>query len=269
MGNRPGHGRGGRVGLRRRYFRGCGFPFDIRRSPSGNRFPVRLLRFRRPGSLQRLRREPARIEAEIGGLLLPDTPEFRPVDIAFSCPGHQRRALGEALVLRRCKMAAGVHRRLDLGAPGRERLDYRASDAGDLEAAVCMGLQGAVAEPCEPARQLAPVERAEQHLGAIELLVGHGPPLAVLALHHVGEHRVRGEAAGRDCARCRGGRWRRRCSGFRRGSSPRSPDPSVGFRRHSSRSSRAPPPPPGRERRPRAHRHRSAPSARPIWGPRR
>ena len=53
-----------------------------------------------------------------------------------------------------------------------------------------MGLLDPVAEPREALRKLAPVERAEQHLRFVEPLVRHRAPLAVLALDHVGDHRV-------------------------------------------------------------------------------
>ena len=119
-----------------------GDPVPCRRAGCG--VAHRLLRRHGSGSFQRLRREPARIEAEIGGLLLPDAPQFSAVDIAFSGPGHQGGALGEALVFRRRSVAAGVHRRLDLGAPGGERLDRGPGNAGNLEAAVGMGLFDAV-----------------------------------------------------------------------------------------------------------------------------
>ena len=42
--------------------------------------------------------------------------------------------------------------------------------------------------PCQRSGQLAPVERAEQHLRAVEFLVGHASPLAVGIADHVGEY---------------------------------------------------------------------------------
>ena len=91
-----------------------------------------------------------------------------PVDLALGCAGHQRRALGEALVLRRPRRPALGHRRHDLGAPGREHLDHFARDTGDLEAPVGVRLLDAVAELRETLRELAPVERAQQHLRFVE-----------------------------------------------------------------------------------------------------
>ena len=120
-------------------------------------------------------------------------PELVAVDVTFRRPAHQRRALGEARVVRRGAHPSLGHPRLDLGAPGGERLDDLARHARDLEAPVGMGLLDCVAEPCEPARELAAVDGPDQHLRFVELLVGHGAPLAVLSLHHVGEHRVRVE----------------------------------------------------------------------------
>ena len=128
------------------------------------------------------------VEAEIGGLPFPDAAQFAPVDVAFLPPCHQRRALREAGVVPRRAEPAFGHRRLDLGAPRRERLDRVARDAGDLEAAVGMGLLDVVAEPGQRGGQLAPVERAEQHLRSVELFVGHAAPLVVLAPDHVGDH---------------------------------------------------------------------------------
>ena len=111
---------------------------------------------------------------------------------ASSGPRHQRSALGETRVVPRRAEPAFGHRRLDLGAPGRERLDRLARDPGDLEAAVGMGLLDAVAKARQRCGKLRAVEGAEQHLRAVELLVGHRAPLvvplAVGALHHVGQH---------------------------------------------------------------------------------
>ena len=93
------------------------------------------------------RREPARLESEPGGLFLPALAQLVAVDVALGRAGHQRRALGEALVVRGGAATALGHRRLDLGAPGRERLYHLAWDARDLEPPVGMGLLDAVAEP--------------------------------------------------------------------------------------------------------------------------
>ena len=120
----------------------------------------------------------------------PALAQFVAVAVALGRAGHQRRALGEALVVGGRAAAALGHRRLDLGAPGRERLDRLAWDAGDLEAPVGIGLLDPVAEPGKTLRELAPVERAEQHLGFVEPLVRHRAPLAVGAPDHVGDHRM-------------------------------------------------------------------------------
>ena len=151
-------------------------------------FPAGVPRY---GALRhRFGRKGLRVEPEMGGLFLPDPPQRRLIDIALAGPGHERRALGEALVLCRCVHAPLGHGRLDLRPSCRERLDHLAGNARDLEPPVSMGLLDPVAEPAQIARQFAPVHGADQHLRGIELLVGHGPPLAVRALHHVGDHRM-------------------------------------------------------------------------------
>ena len=61
------------------------------------------------------RREPARIESEPGGLFLPALAQLVAVDVALGRAGHQRRALGEALVVRGGAATALGHRRLDHG----------------------------------------------------------------------------------------------------------------------------------------------------------
>ena len=191
MRHRPVHGLGRRtsrcVFARRRA--------RLRRAGSGDGLPVgggpaAGLSGRLPAGLPRLRREPRRVEAEPSGLGQPALAQRVAVDVALGRAGHQRRALGEALVVRGGAAAALGHRRLDLGAPGRERLDHRAGDTGDLEAPVGMGLLDIVAEPGETPRKLAPVERAEQHLRFVEPLVRHRAPLSVFGLDHVGNHRM-------------------------------------------------------------------------------
>ena len=199
VGHRPVHGlrrrpprfvfTRGRARLRRA---GSGSGLPVGGAPAAGlsrRLPARVLP-RVPRGRSRFRREPARVEAELRGLFQPALAERVAVDGALGGAGHQRRALGEALVVRRRAAAALGHRRLDLGAPGRERLDYRTRNAGDLETAVGMGLLDAVAEPGEALRKLASVERAEQHLRLVEPLVGHRAPPAVGALDHVGDHRM-------------------------------------------------------------------------------
>ena len=130
------------------------------------------------------------IETEIGGLFPPGVPQFPPVDVALGGARHQRRALGKPRIVGGVAEIPLRHRRLDLGAPGRERLDRVARDAGDLEAPVGMGLLDAVAEPRQAAGKLVAVEHADQLLPRVEALVGHRAPFPVLALHHVGDYRM-------------------------------------------------------------------------------
>ena len=153
---------------------------------AGRRVPAGALPLRALG--RRLRPEHTGVEAEIAGLALPDGRELVAVDVALGGATHERGPLGEARIVGRAAHAAFGHPRLDLGAAGRERLDHLAGDARNLEPAVGMGLLDPVAQPPEPARELAAVDGPDQHLRLIELLVGHGPPFAVLALHHVGDH---------------------------------------------------------------------------------
>ena len=119
--------------------------------------------------------------------------ELVAVDVALRGAAHQRRALGKPRIVPRRPHAALGHARLDLGAPGREGVDGLARHARDLEPAVAVGLLDSVAQPSEPARELAAVDGPDQHLRGVELLVGHGAPLAVLALDHVGDDGVRVE----------------------------------------------------------------------------
>ena len=90
-------------------------------------------------------------------------------------------------IVLRCAHAALRHRRLDLRPPGREGVDRFARDARDLEAAVGMGLPDTVAEALQPLRQLRPVDRTDGHLAIEQPVIDHRAPLAVLALHHVGD----------------------------------------------------------------------------------
>ena len=142
----------------------------------------------RPG--RRVGHERARIEAEVRRLCAPVLAERGAVHVALGGAGEQRCALGHALVLCRSVQPAPGQRGLDLGPARGEGLDDLAGDARDLEAPVGMGLPDAVSELRERRREFVAVEGAEQHLGGVELLVGHGPPLAVGALHHVGDHRM-------------------------------------------------------------------------------
>ena len=73
----------------------------------------------------RLRRESARIEPEPCGLVQPALAQLVAVDVALGRAGHQRRALGEALIVRGGAAAALSDRRLDLGAPALQALLFR------------------------------------------------------------------------------------------------------------------------------------------------
>ena len=193
MRHRPGHRFGRRIAIvggavrsdgirarRNRRFR--------RNAPFRRRFrPVHLRPGAPRGGLPDQRRG---IEPEIRGLSFPDAAQFAPVDIALLRPRHQRGALGKTRTVRGTAETARRHRRLDLGAPGRERLDRVARHARDLEAAVGMGLLDIVAKPSQRGGKVVAVEHADQLLLQVETLVGHRAPLAVLALHHVGDYRM-------------------------------------------------------------------------------
>ena len=133
------------------------------------------------------RRERTGVQPETRRLPLPAFPERLAVDVALGRAGHQRGALGKTLVVRGVAAAALGDRGLDLLAPCRERLHDLARDARDLEAPVGMGLLDAVSDPRKPLRELAAVERAEQHLRLVEPLVRHRAPLAVLVLAQDGD----------------------------------------------------------------------------------
>ena len=94
------------------------------------------------------------------------------------------------MIVRRRAETAPFHRRLDLGTARGEGVDDLARNPRYLEASIGMGLLYGVAEPGHLARQLTAVERADQHLRAVELFVRHGAPLAIGALYHVGDHRM-------------------------------------------------------------------------------
>ena len=144
----------------------------------------------RPGSFHGPRHQRAGGQSDIGGMALPHTAELVAVDVALRGPRHQRGALRDARIVRGCAEPALFHRRLDLRAPARERLDLFPRYPRDLEAPVGMGLLDPVAEPAETGRELVAVEHADQLLLRIQPLVGHRAPLAVLPLHHVGDYRV-------------------------------------------------------------------------------
>ena len=94
------------------------------------------------------------------------------------------------IVLRASHAALG-HRGLDLLPARGEGLDGLARDALDLEPPVRVGLPDPASEVAQAPRKLRPVDRADGHLAAEQAVVDHRPPLAVLALHHVGDHGVR------------------------------------------------------------------------------
>ena len=98
-------------------------------------------------------RKGPRVEPDAGGLLLPEPPQRRLVHVPLAGPGHERRPLGQALILRR--NAPFGHGRLDLRPPGRERLDHLAGNARDLEPPVRVGLLDPVAEPAHLSRHPA------------------------------------------------------------------------------------------------------------------
>ena len=122
--------------------------------------------------------------------LSPALPERVAVNLALGRARHERRALSEPLILGGAVHAASGHRRLDLRAAGRERLNHAPRNACDLEAPVRVRLLDAVSQPGEVPRELVPVHCPEKHLGRIEPLVRHRAPRAVRTLHHVGDHRV-------------------------------------------------------------------------------
>ena len=190
MRHRPGHGLRRRGAIR-------GRPVGNRSIPGccachagawGHFFRPLYRRCRRLAG--RLGNERTSIKAQVGGLPGPHMPQLSPVDIALARPGHQRRALSKPGIVAGGAEIALAHRRLDLRAPGGERLDRVARHARDLETAVGMGLLDAVTELRQPGRELAAVEHADQLLAGVEALVGHRTPFPVPALHHVGEHRM-------------------------------------------------------------------------------
>ena len=212
----PGEGGGEEVGSREHRL-SLG---EVRHGPGGR--PVRFRRQARLGrpvpacmgeGLSNVSRLPAPglvdelacIEAQVSCLSLPAFAQRVPVHVALVGAGHERRALREALVLRRVPQPLRHHRRFDLRAPGGEGLDDGPRNRGtpwcarNLEPPVRMGLLDNVLQLLQASRQLGAVERADQHLRRIELLVRHGAPLGgpgrspVLALHHVRDHRMRVE----------------------------------------------------------------------------
>ena len=135
------------------------------------------------------------------GLLPPALTQHFLVHVALLGAGHQRRARRKMRIASRIAEAALVHRRLDLRTARRKRLDHRPRHAGNLEAAVGVGLLDAIAQLFQPPRQLAPVHHAGEHLALVQQLVGHGAPLAVVALNHVGGNHGVGVELGVEIAR--------------------------------------------------------------------
>ena len=132
-----------------------------------------------------------RVEVQIRGLLLPGFHQLGLVHVPLVRPRHQRRAPRQVRVVRRIAQAALPHRVLDLRPARGKRFDHLPRDARDLESPVRVGLLDPVAESLQFPGQFAAVQRAEQHLGAVQPLVGHRSPFVVGAEQHVGDHRVR------------------------------------------------------------------------------
>ena len=167
-------------------------PFGVRRVQRGN---VRLrqnlrVRHAHPVRLPRTLDDLAGIESHRGGLCLPVPAQRVLVHVALVRAGHERGALGHFRVLVRIAQAALGHRGLDLRAARGERLDDLPRYARDLEPPVRVTLLDPVAHPIQHRGQFGAVDHADELLAAVQRLVGHGSPLAVLAPDHVGEHGV-------------------------------------------------------------------------------
>ena len=80
----------------------------------------------------------------------------------------------------------------DLLAARREGFDRLTRDTLDLEGAIYGIARGRrlVTELLDPCAQLGVVDRAEEVLAAIELIVAHRMPLAIGRLGRIGDHRV-------------------------------------------------------------------------------
>ena len=197
---RPRHGMQGRIAVRR-----CSpVTLQLFRSPATGAWiaaPGRVLAERHVRGLfpdprvqhmplAGLFHHPVRREPERRRLLPPDRAKRLPVDVPLVGAGHQRRPRRQVGTAGRSPEAARAHRRLDLRAPRRERVDDGPRNTGDLEAPVRVGFLDAVAQLLQSPCQLAPVNHPGKHLPAVQRLVGHGSPLGVFALHHVGDHGV-------------------------------------------------------------------------------
>ena len=102
----------------------------------------------------------------------------RLVHVALVGAGHEHCALGEARSLPRIAETPLGHRRVDLDMPA---ISNRPST---------WVFSIPLAEPVQIAHQLASIQGADQRLRGIELLVGHGAPLAVPSPDHIGDHRT-------------------------------------------------------------------------------
>ena len=188
----PGHGLRGRVGVAPH----AGVPRRLRKATSTHivlKGPFgslpRVFHAHRAAPSGRLDRR-VRRESRRQRLLAPALAQRLPVDVALVGAGHQRRPRRQMGIAPGIAEAARVHRRLDLRPPRGEGIDDAARHPRDLEAPVRVGLLDAVAQLLQPARQLAAIDHAGEHLARVQRLVGHGAPFAVPSLHHVGNHRV-------------------------------------------------------------------------------
>ena len=164
-----------------------GFPRSVARMREEVGWGTLTLRL--PGVVpDRFGREPQCRRLEFPGLV-----QRTLVHVALGRSRHEVRAGRDLRILGRCAEAPLGHRRLDLRAPRRERLDHVAGDARDLETPVRVRFLDPVAEVLQPLRELRPVDRADRHLALEQPVVDHRPPLAVAALDHVGDHAVRVE----------------------------------------------------------------------------
>ena len=110
------------------------------------------------------------------------------VHIALVRARHQRSPAGQVRIVARPAEIVRRHRGLDLRAPRREGVDHPARHTGDLEASVRVGFLNPVSEVSKTLRQFRPVDGADGHLPAVEPVIDHGPPLAVLASDHIRDH---------------------------------------------------------------------------------
>ena len=123
-------------------------------------------------------------------LAVPDLAKRSLVHVALGRSRHERRTVRKALVVGGVVEAPVLHSRLDLRAPGGERLDHLARDPRNLEAPVRVRALQLVAQAPQPLGQLGTVDRADRLLLAVEAVVHHGAPAVVRALNHVGDDAV-------------------------------------------------------------------------------